>query len=144
MAGLSLLARLSNIIVTSKHADPIVPIGGVNLILFGDYMQYSPVVDRPLYYDYSSATGNTPSGIRKLPTENNIQQKSARALVLQINCVVILKQQMRTIDGTYQDLLDRLRKGEGTYEDWLLLQTRVIWKGLKISLNDPSWNEVRD
>ena len=144
MVGLSLLARLSNIIVTSKHADPIVPIGGVNLILFGDYMQYSPVVDRPLYYDYSSATSNTPSGIRKLPTENNIQQKSARALVLQINCVVILEQQMRTIDGTYQDLLDRLRKGEGTYEDWLLLQTRVIWKGLKISLNDPPWNEVRD
>ena len=100
-------------------------------------MQYSPVFDRPLYYDYSSATSNTSN-------ENNIQQKSARALVLQINCVVILEQQMRTIDGTYQDLLGRLRKGEGTYEDWLLLQTRVIGKGLQISLNDPPWNEVRD
>ena len=31
MVGLSLLARLSNIIATAKHADPIVPIGGVNL-----------------------------------------------------------------------------------------------------------------
>ena len=144
MIGQSLLARLSNIIATAKHADPIVPIGGVNLILFGDYMQYSPVFDRPLYYDYSSTMINASSGIKKLPTENDIQQKSARALVLQINCVVMLDQQMRTIDRTYQDLLGRLRKGEGTYEDWLLLQTRVIGKGLQISLNDPPWNEVRD
>ena len=144
MVGLSLLARLSNIIATAKHADPIVPIGGVNLILFGDYMQYSPVFDRPLYYDYSSTMINASSGIRKLPTENDIQQKSARALVLQINCVVILDQQMRTIDRTYQDLLGRLRKGEGTQEDWLLLQTRVIGKSLQISLNDPPWHEVRD
>ena len=142
MVGLGLLARLSNIIATAKHADPIVPIGGVNLILFGDYMQYSPVFDRPLYYDYSSTMINASSGIRKLPTENDIQQKSARALVLQINCVVMLDQQMRTVDRTYQDLLGRLRKGEGTYEDWHLLQTRVIGKGLQISLNDAPWNEV--
>ena len=86
---------------------------------------------------------NASSEIRKLPTENNTQQKSARALILQINCVVILEQQMRTIDGTYQDLLGRLRKGEGIYEDWLLLQTRVIEKGLQISLNDAPWKEVR-
>ena len=64
--------------------------------------------------------------------------------VLQINCVAILEQQMRTIDRTYQDLLGRLSKGEETYENWLLLQPGVIRKGLQISLNDPRWNEVRD
>jgi hypothetical protein len=78
----------------------------------------------------------------KLPTENEIQQKSARALVLQINCVVVLEQQMRTKDLAYQALLNRVRNGEGTHEDWLLLQTRVIGIGLHISLNDPPWNEV--
>ena len=70
MVGLSLLARLSNIIATAKHADPIVPTGGVNFILFGDYMQCSPVFDRSLYDAYTSAVSNTPSGIRKLPAEN--------------------------------------------------------------------------
>ena len=85
MVGLRLLAWLSNIITTAKHADPIVPVGAV-----------------------------------------------------------ILEQQMRTIDTAYQDLLCRLRKGAGTYEDWLLLQTRVIGKGRQSSLNDASWNEVRD
>ena len=79
----------------------------------------------------------------KLPTENEIQQKSARSLILQINCVVILEQQMRTKDLAYQALLNRVRNGEGTHEDWLLLRTRVIGIGLHISLNDPPWNEVR-
>jgi hypothetical protein len=78
----------------------------------------------------------------KILTENEIQQKSARALILQINCVVVLEQQMRTKDLAYQALLNRVRKGEGTHEDWLLLRTRVIGIGLNISLNDPPWNEV--
>ena len=119
------MARLSNIIGTVKHADPIILIGGVNLVLFGDYMQYSPVFDRPLCYEYSSTMGNTSSGIKRPPSKQDIQQKSVRELILQINCAVIIEQQMRILDGTYQDLLERLRKGEETYEDWLLLQTRV-------------------
>ena len=36
MVGLSLVVRLSNVIATAKHADPIVQFGGVNFILFGD------------------------------------------------------------------------------------------------------------
>ena len=49
-----------------------------------------------------------------------------------------------TLSGAYHDLLGRFHKGEGSYEDWLLLQRRVIGKCLQISLNDPPWNEVRD
>lgn len=63
-------------------------------------------------------------------------------MILQINCVVILEQQMRTKDLPYQTLLNRVRRGEGTHEDWLLLRTRVIGKGLNISFNEPPWNEV--
>ena len=89
IVGLSLLARLSKVIATAKHADPMAPIGGINIILFGDYMQYSPVFDRPLYYDYAVSKSSTHNGMKNLPNENDIQQKSARALILQINCVVI-------------------------------------------------------
>ena len=142
MVGLSLLARLSKLIATAKHSDPMATIGGVNIIFFGDYIQYSPVFDKPLYHDFSStATNNTRTDIR-LPTEHDIQQRSARALVLQINCVVKLEQQMRTKDVAYQGLLNRVRSGDGTQEDWLLLQTRVIGRGLHIALNNPPWNEV--
>lgn len=142
MVGLSLLGRLNKIVAMAKHCDPMTTIGGINIILFGDYIQYSPVFDKPLYYDFPPTMSNNTNGNIKLPSENEIQQKSARALILQINCVVILEQQMRTKDLVYQALLNRVRNGDGTYEDWLLLRTRVIGIGLHISLNDPPWNEV--
>lgn len=142
MVGLSLLARLSKLVATAKHCDPMTPMGGVNLVLFGDYIQYSPVFDKPLYHDFTEKVNNNLTTSARLPTENEIQQRSARALILQINCVVVLEQQMRTKDTAYQALLNRVRNGEGTHEDWLLLRTRVIGIGLNISLNDSPWNQV--
>lgn len=142
MIGLSLLGRLNKLVTTAKHCDPMITMGGINIILFGDYIQYSPVFDKPLFYDFSTTTIKNTKAIVKIPTENEIQQKSARAIILQINCVVTLEQQMRTKDLSYQALLNRVRRGEGTHEDWLLLRTRVIGKGLHISLNEPPWNEV--
>ena len=142
MVGLSLLARLNKLVATAKHCDPMTTMGGINLILFGDYIQYSPVFDKPLYHNFSMTMGNNTQINKKLPTENEIQQKTARVLILQINCVVVLEQQMRTKDMSYQALLNRVRNGEDIHEDWLLLRTRVIGIGLHISLNDPPWNEV--
>jgi len=142
MVGLSLLGRLNKLVSTAKHADPMTIMGGVNIIFFGDYIQYSPVLDKSLYYEFSATATDNRNVKAKVLTENEIQQKSARALILQINCVVILEQQMRTKDLPYQALLNRVRNGNGTYEDWLLLRTRVIGVGLHISLNEPPWNEV--
>ncbi|CAF1598294.1 unnamed protein product [Adineta ricciae] len=126
MVGLSLLARLNKLVATAKHCDPMVAMGGINIIFFGDYIQYSPVFDKPLYHDFGQIMDSDRNNNVKPSTENDIQQKSARALILQINCVVVLEQQMRTKDLAYQALLNRVRKGEGTREDWLLLRTRVI------------------
>lgn len=144
MVGLSLLARLNKLVAAAKHCDPMSTMGGINIIFFGDYIQYSPVFDKPLYYDFPTITTNNRKRNTTLPTENEIQQKSARALILQINCVVVLEEQMRTQDLAYLSLLNRVRSGEGTYEDLLLLRTRVIGMGNNISLNDPPWNEVYD
>lgn len=141
MVGLGLLARLNKLVAMAKHCDPMATFGGINLILFGDYIQYSPVFDKPLYHDFSLTDRNAKT-VMKPPNENEIQQKSARALILQINCVVMLEQQMRTTDLAYLNLLGRVRNGEGTHEDWLLLQTRVIGRGLYISLSDPQWSNV--
>lgn len=142
MVGLSLLARLNKIVSTAKHCDPMTAMGGINIIFFGDYIQYSPVFDKPLYYDFSKTSVDQTKVNSRSLTENEIQQKSARALILQINCVVVLEQQMRTKDTAYQALLNRVPYGEGTYEDWLLLKTHVIGAGLQVSLNRPPWNEV--
>ena len=50
MVGLSLLARLNRIVTTAKHINPEIPFDGVNVIFFGDYLQYSPVLNRRLYH----------------------------------------------------------------------------------------------
>ena len=67
--GLSLLARLNKLVATAKHRDPMIAMGGINLILFGDYIQYSPVFDKPLYYSFSTTTVNNTNKNTKLPTE---------------------------------------------------------------------------
>ena len=135
MVGLSLLARLNRIVKTAKHINSEVPFGGVNAIFFGDYLQYSPVLDRPLYHSCTSS---------EQITERQIDMQCAQKLISQINCVVELSQQMRTEDVRYLELLNRLRNGQSTIEDYQLLCTRIIGNPkLQASLQQKPWNEVR-
>ena len=139
MVGLTLLAKLNRIICAAKHVDPQVPFSGVNVIFFGDYLQYRPVYDAPLHTDFSLLSKKKSS---KLPTEKEIQQRVARSLILQINCVIKLTQQMRTEDLQYLQLLERFRRGECDYSDYELLQTRVVGQPMVDSLRQPPWNKV--
>ncbi|CAF3777547.1 unnamed protein product [Rotaria sp. Silwood1] len=139
MVGLNLLAKLNRIICSAKHVDPQVPFGGANVIFFGDYLQYRPVYDAPLHTDFSLPSKKK-SG--KLPNEKEIQQRVARSLILQINCVVKLTQQMRTEDPRYLQLLERLRHGQCNYDDYELLLTRVIGQPSVGYLHDSPWNKA--
>ena len=134
MVGLNLLARLNRVVKTAKHFKSEVPFGGINIIFFGDFLQYSPVVDKPLY-----------TSCKPLPqcTERDIEIQCAQKIMSQINCAVELTQQMRTEDTQYLALLNRLRKGQTTTEDYQLLCKRVIGNPcLQVSLSDAPWNEV--
>ncbi|CAF0937589.1 unnamed protein product [Rotaria sordida] len=139
MVGLTLLAKLNRIICVAKCLDPQVPFGGVNVIFFGDYLQYRPVYDVPLHTDFSLPSKKK-SG--KLPNENEIQQRVARSLILQINCVVKLTQQMRTEDLRYLQLLERLRHGQCNHDDYELLLARVVGQPSTPSLHDSPWNKA--
>ena len=139
MVGLTLLGKLNRIICSAKHVDPQVPFGGVNVIFFGDYLQYRPVYDSPLHTDFSLSSKKKQG---KIPSEKEIQQRVSRSLILQINCVVKLTQQMRTEDLRYLQLLDRLRHGQCNYDDYDLLQTRVVGQPSIESLHDLPWNKV--
>jgi hypothetical protein len=76
MVGLNLLAKLNRIICSAKHVDPQVPFGGVNVIFFGDYLQYRPVYDAPLHTDFSIPSKKNSS---KLPNEKGDPERCARA-----------------------------------------------------------------
>ncbi|CAF3356291.1 unnamed protein product [Rotaria socialis] len=134
IVGLSLLARLNRIVKTAKHINMDAPFGGVNMIFFGDYLQYSPVLDKPLYHTHALA---------QQYNERQIEMQCAQKIISQINCVVELNQQMRTEDARYLELLTRLRDGKSTVEDYQLLCIRVIGApNLKISLQQEPWNEA--
>ena len=134
MVGLSLLARLNLIVQTAKHTNTDAPFAGVNIIFFGDYLQYSPVLDKALYQS---------STLPQQCTRRQIELQCAQKLMSQINCVVQLNEQMRTEDKRYLELFDRLRSGDCTVDDYKLLCTRIIGApNLKVSLQDAPWSEV--
>ncbi|CAF1526110.1 unnamed protein product [Adineta ricciae] len=139
IVGLTLLAKLNRIIFSAKHVDPQVPFGGVNVIFFDDHLKYRPVYDSPLHTNFSLPSKKKPG---KIPSEKEVQQRVARSLMLQINCVVKLTHQMRTKDLRYLQLLDRLRHGQCTYDDYELLQTRVVGQPSIESLHDSPWNKA--
>ncbi|CAF1541345.1 unnamed protein product, partial [Rotaria sordida] len=139
MVGLTLLGKLNRIICSAKHVDPQVPFGGVNVIFFGDYLQYRPVYDSPLHTDFSLPSKKKQG---KIPSEKEIQQRVSRSLILQMHCVVKLTQQMRTEDLRYLQLLDRLRHGQCNYDDYELLQTRVVGQPSIEFLHDSPWNKA--
>ncbi|CAF4362475.1 unnamed protein product, partial [Adineta steineri] len=139
MVGLTLLGKLNRIMSAAKHVDPQIPFGGINVIFFGNYLQYRPVYDAPLYTDFSQPSKNKSGQSR---SEKEIQQRAARSLILQINCVIKLSQQMRTEDERYLELLERLRQGNCNLQDYELLLTRVVGQPSVSSLRESPWNEA--
>ena len=118
MVGCHMLAQFHKITTIAKHTLPTVPFGGINVIFLGDFVQYAPVLDRPLYSNLllpndtlSNTIAEKPSG-RRTVSERDIQCKVGRALWLQINKVVFLKQQMRNNDHDFMEMQTRLRVGE--------------------------------
>ncbi len=49
MVGCHMLARLHKIATIAKHTEPSIPFGSINMIFLGDFVQYPPVLDKPLY-----------------------------------------------------------------------------------------------
>ena len=89
-------------------------LGGLSVIMIGDFGQLPPVGDKPLY------TEDTPT----------TQTQAKHTVYKQFTKVVILKQILRQNGSSddvvrFRELLLRLRNGETTMEDWNLLLTRT-------------------
>ncbi|CAF1518482.1 unnamed protein product [Rotaria sordida] len=147
MVGLRLLARFHEILTIAKSSDPSVPFGGINLVLFSDFMQYAPVLDKPLFTDVfmqlESSVSNATSQVQKSLSEYEVQCRVGRALMLQVNVVVKLTIQMRVDDKEYLEALDRMRLGECTSKDYELFRSLIIGRSGGIhSLSDVSGNDA--
>ena len=127
MIGCYQLEKLSNGLTKAKHADPSLPFGGVDIIFFGDFIQFPPILDPPLYSGWKNES------VRSTKVQSEIKKQLGINLWKQVNQVVLLDEQMRVKDKAYLDLLNRLREGKCTDSDVEMLNKRVIGNSVDIT-----------
>ena len=127
MIGCDQLVKIHKALCKAKCVPSSVPFGGVDMIFFGDFVQFPPVKDSPLYCGWDKT--NKKSKRRK----TEITKMMGTNLWKQVNKVLLLDQQMRCTDPRYLELLNRLREGKCTKSDAALLQTRVVGQNVDIT-----------
>ena len=120
MIGCRQLAKISKRLTQAKHANPNLPFGGVDIIFFGDFVQFPPIKDSPLYCAWTDRV------ILSAKSNSEINLELGIHLWRQVNHIVLLDEQMRVTDLRYQELLNRLREGKCNDSDIALLNTRVL------------------
>ena len=106
MVGCVLLAKLSGNATRATHGDPSVPFGGIDIIYFGDFIQFPPVFDTPLYWTYNK------ENLRSSTRESEIKKQLGRSIWKQVTHIILLDEQMRVTDQKYRGILNRIREGK--------------------------------
>ena len=127
MVGCRQLVKIANSLTRAKCADPNLPFGGVDIIFFGDFIQFSPVKDSPLY------CGWNPKRNSRTPNQSSINKDLGMLLWKQINHIVFLDEQMRVQDTVYLAMLNRLREGKCTATDIAMINGRVVGQNIDIT-----------
>ena len=120
MVGCNMLVDIHDALVNATGRTEL--FGGVNVIFAGDFAQLPPVGDTKLYAHLNYA---------KLHTDSRPGQKTVFGKLLwrSVDIVVLLCEQMRQTgqrNMRFVDLLNRLRDGSCTEEDFELLNTRLV------------------
>jgi hypothetical protein len=115
LVGLTMLARLNDALhkakPSSNNSGDKLPFAGINVIFFGDFVQFPPIGDSGLWV---TRDAKSPSSL------------IGQNLWSQLTDVVILQQQMRQSDTLYGSFLERLRSHTCTRHDVDYINTRVI------------------
>ena len=127
MIGCRQLAKISKKLTTAKCANKDLPFGGVDMIFFGDFIQFRPVKDTPLYsgWNMKNKTRSKPKKASK-KDQSEINKDIGAHLWTQVNFIILLDEQMRVQDKKYLEMLNRLREGECNDRDVEMLNGRVV------------------
>lgn len=120
MIGCTQIVNISKALSKGKCCDPSIPFGGVDMIFFGDFVQFPPVKDSVLYSGWSKRKANSISNKGRINKELGIH------IWKQANKIAFLDKQMRVTDQAYLDFLNRLREGNCTDSDIEMLNRRVV------------------
>ena len=127
MIGCAQLVKIANALTRAKCADPSLPFGGIDIIFFGDFIQFPPVKDSPLYCGWNNGKN------RATKKQSEINKKLGIFLWKQINHIVLLDEQMRVQDQAYLEMLNRLREGKCTDNDVQMLYRRLVGQTVDIT-----------
>ncbi|KAJ7199863.1 hypothetical protein GGX14DRAFT_341777, partial [Mycena pura] len=129
MVGCGLLHDVNQALCDAKENKQL--FGGVNVIFAGDFAQLPPVLETKLY----SRVGGKAFSKATKQTEKNMFGK---LLWLSVQTVVVLseiRRQSGSVNNGFVALLDRLRRGRCTVQDFATLQERVI------TTCSPDWSD---
>lgn len=101
-----------NVRAESGVADATLPFGGMNIILFGDFHQFPPV--------------SNPSAALYCQKVGTARAELGRAIYMQFETVVTLRDQMRIQDAEWGRILGRSRLGECTKEDLVEIRKLLV------------------
>ena len=127
MIGYTQLVNISKTLSKGKCCYPSIPFGDVDMIFFGDFIQFPPVKDSVLYYGWCKRK------IRSISNKGRINKELGTHFWKQVNKVVILKNERRVIDQVYLDFLIRLREGKCTDSNVEMLNRRVVGRSVDIT-----------
>ena len=128
MIGCRQLAKIAKALSYAKCSNSSLPFGGVDIIFFGDFIQFRPVKDTPLYYAWM-----TQENVRGKKDQSEINKQLGMHLWRQVNHIVLLDEQMRVQDKNYLAMLNRLREGKCTDKDIAMLSGRVVGQTVDIT-----------
>ena len=85
MIGCRQLAKIAKALSYAKCSNSSLPFGGVDIIFFGDFIQFRPVKDTPLYYAWM-----TQENVRGKKDQSEINKQLGMHLWRQVNHIVLL------------------------------------------------------
>ncbi|TFY67448.1 hypothetical protein EVJ58_g1608 [Rhodofomes roseus] len=119
MLSRACLAKMSrNISLLKTGSEEGEPFGGMNVIICGDFHQFPPVASKrnaPLYYPNDLAD-----------SKETVDDEMGRTIYEAFTTVVILREQVRVRDPTWNGFLQRLRAGEVDGDDVEMLRSLVL------------------
>ena len=114
MVGAAMLGYIDSRLRQARPQFKDCVFGNLSIILVGDPLQLPPVLDRALWNDN--------------PVDCQPKYIAGLTLFKMFRHVILLTQQMRTNpeEQKLQDLIDNIRKGVATIDDWNVCKSRMI------------------
>jgi hypothetical protein len=136
MIGQHIFSKIHKNLMIAKDNNNF--FGKIHCLFTGDFFQFPPVLDVPLYEksEFENYLNNITNTLSSACTQNRINKNFGRYLWLQLtHCIILTEQIRQRNDINYYNLLKRLRYGNCTESDYESLMNKTISRNGHVSQN---------